>query len=315
MHREARALRAPSRRSGANARNAQRINLDPLGDAETGELVTGLLERVLLPAATRLQLLERAGGNPLYAEEFVRLLADRGDEDAGTEVPDSVQALIAARLDTLPADRKSLLQDAAVVGKVFWAGALAAMGDRNPSDVTQALHELARKELVRPVRASSMAGEQEYTFWHALVRDVCYAQIPRLARAARHQAAAGWIELVVGERVADLADVLAYHYLAALELHEAAGDREQQADLLGHAVRSLGLAGARALVLDVERAERQLTRALELAPADAPERGRCWRTGHGPSSSRAGCARPARPSRRPLRCAASARNGPQSGGS
>ena len=67
---------------GANARNAQRINLDPLSDAETGELVSGLLERVLLPAATRQQLLERAGGNPLYAEEFVRLLADRGDEDA-----------------------------------------------------------------------------------------------------------------------------------------------------------------------------------------------------------------------------------------
>ena len=257
---------------GANARNAQRINLDPLSDAETGELVSGLLERVLLPAATRLQLLERAGGNPLYAEEFVRLLADRGDQDAGTEVPDSVQALIAARLDTLPADRKSLLQDAAVVGKVFWAGALAAMGDRDPSDVTQVLHELARKELVRPVRGSSMAGEQEYTFWHALVRDVCYAQIPRLARAARHEAAAAWIELVVGARVADLADVLAYHYLAALELHEAAGDLEQQADLQGHAMRSLGLAGARALVLDVERAEGQLTRALELAPADAPER-------------------------------------------
>ena len=76
----------------------------------------------------------------------------------------------------------------------------------------------------------------------------------------------------MGERAADLADVLAYHYLAALELHEAAGDREQQADLQVHAVRSLGLAGARALVLDVERAERQLTRALELAPADAPER-------------------------------------------
>ena len=146
------------------------------------------------------------------------------------------------------------------------------MGDRDPSDVTQALHELARKELVRPVRASSMAGEQEYTFWHALVRDVCYAQIPRLGRAARHQAAAAWIELVVGERVADLADVLAYHYLTALELHEAAGDRDQQANLRGYAVRSLGLAGTRALALDAGRAERQLARALELALADAPER-------------------------------------------
>ena len=97
-----------------------------------------------------------------------------------------MQALIAARLDTLPADRKSLLQDAAVLGKVFWAGALAEMGDRDPGQVEQALHELARKELVRPARSSSMEGEREYGFWHVLVRDVCYAQIPRAARAARH---------------------------------------------------------------------------------------------------------------------------------
>ena len=73
---------------GANARNAQRINLEPLDEAETGRLVTGLLQRVLLPAATMEQLLERSGGNPLYAEEFVRLLADRSDQDPGTEVPD-----------------------------------------------------------------------------------------------------------------------------------------------------------------------------------------------------------------------------------
>ena len=98
-----------------------------------------------------------------------------------------MQALIAARLDTLAPERKSLLQDAAVIGKVFWAGALAEMGERDPREVEQALHELARKELVRPARTSSMEGEAEYGFWHQLVRDVCYAQIPRAARAARHQ--------------------------------------------------------------------------------------------------------------------------------
>ena len=256
---------------GANARNAQRINLAPLSEAETGQLVAGLLERTLLPEATRQRLMDRAGGNPLYAEEFVRLLADR-DGDAESDVPDSIQALIAARLDTLPADRKSLLQDAAVVGKVFWAGSLAAMGERDLSEVTQALHDLARKELVRPVRASSMAGEQEFTFWHVLVRDVCYAQIPRLGRAARHKAAAAWIERAVGDRAADLADVLAYHYLIAIELHEAVGDRDGLADLRSDAVRTLALAGSRALALDVTRAERQLARALQLAPHDAPER-------------------------------------------
>ena len=85
----------------------------------------------MLPAATQHALLDRAGGNPLYAEEFVRLLSDRnllaGPLEA-VPLPNLVQALIAARLDTLSGERKSLLQDAAVIGKVFWAGAIAAMG-------------------------------------------------------------------------------------------------------------------------------------------------------------------------------------------
>src|SRR4029079_5556632 len=93
-----------------------------------------------------------------------------------------------------------------------------------------------------------------------------------LDRAARHRAAAAWIERAVGERVADLADVLAYHYLAALELHEAVGDRADQQELRSDAVRTLALAGSRALALDVTRAERQLGQALELAAPDAPKR-------------------------------------------
>ena len=188
------------------------------------------------------------------------------------QVPESVQALIAARLDTVPADRKSLLQDASVLGKVFWSGALASMGRRNRDDVELALHELARKELVRPARVSSMADEREYGFWHVLVRDVCYGQIPRASRAARHQLAAAWIEEKAGERVEDLADVLAHHYEAALELSQAAGLGEQKAQLQAQVVRYLALAGERALSLDIEQAERQLGRALELCPEDAPER-------------------------------------------
>src|SRR5205823_660126 len=149
---------------------------------------------------------------PLYAEEFVRLLADRGGLGNEGKVPESVQALIAARLDTLAPERKSLLQDASVLGKVFWAGALASMGDRDPAEVEQALHELARKELVRPARASSMEGEREYSFWHLLVRDVAYSQISRAERARRHRATAAWIERKAGQRVEDLAEVLAHHY-------------------------------------------------------------------------------------------------------
>jgi class 3 adenylate cyclase/tetratricopeptide (TPR) repeat protein len=255
----------------AGLRNATTINLGPLNDRETAQLVSGLLERAVLPAETQQALLERAGGNPLYAEEFVRLLADRGDLGGEVEMPDSVQALIAARLDTLSPERKGLLQDASVIGKVFWAGALAQMGDRNPAEVELALHELARKELVRPSRTSSMEGEAEYGFWHALVRDVAYGQIPRAGRADRHQQAAAWIEAKAGERTEDLADVLAYHYVTALELVQAAQGKVA-AGLREEAVHYLGLAGERALRLDIDKAERNLSRALELAADDDPQR-------------------------------------------
>ena len=261
---------------GAEARNAQRINLAPLSDKETASLISSLLDQAVLDAETQQALLERAGGNPLYAEEFVRLLADR-DLPAGSlediPVPDSVQALIAARLDTLAAERKSLLQDAAVVGQEFWAGALQEMGGgREQRDVDVALHELARKELVRPARTSSMQGEAEYAFWHVLVRDVCYAQIPRAGRAARHRAAAAWIEQKAGERAEDLADVLAHHFVTALELTRDAGAAEETQALEASARHYLALAGDRALALDVASAEASLARALELAPADHPER-------------------------------------------
>ena len=255
---------------GANARNAQRINLGPLTEDETSQLIGSLLERSVLSPETRQALLERSGGNPLYAEEFVRLLADREHVTEMIHVPDSVQALIAARLDTLPAERKSLLQDAAVVGKLFWAGAVAAMGERERRDVELALHELSRKELVRPSRESSMESEQEYGFWHLLVRDVAYAQIPRAARASRHRAAADWLERQAGDRVEDVADVLAYHHLQALELTRATGGDVTELEM--RAMHYLSLAGERALALDVESAEQSLAQALELCPDDHPER-------------------------------------------
>jgi class 3 adenylate cyclase len=172
---------------GTGLRNHTAINLSPLSDTDTAKLVAALLEKTVLPAETQQLLLERAGGNPLYAEEFVRMLRDRDLLDrhgalrgaAEVPFPESIHALIAARLDTLPQERKVLLQDAAVLGKVFWAGAVGAMGDRDPHEVEQALHELSRKELVRPSRQSSMEGEAEYGFWHLLVRDVAYQQISR----------------------------------------------------------------------------------------------------------------------------------------
>jgi class 3 adenylate cyclase/tetratricopeptide (TPR) repeat protein len=257
---------------GAGQRNAHTINLSPLSDEETAELVSSLVSSTVLNPELEQAILEQAGGNPLYAEELVRLLADRGPGDAEIALPETVQALIAARLDTLPPDRKSLLQDAAVIGKVFWARAVAEMGARDQEEVELALHELARKELVRAARASSMEGEAEYSFWHLLVRDVAYGQIPRAERVRRHLAAAAWIEQKAGQRVEDLAEVLAHHYLQALDLAEAVGDADQASELARPARRFLALAGERALGLDTAQAEQRLARALELTPADEPER-------------------------------------------
>jgi class 3 adenylate cyclase/tetratricopeptide (TPR) repeat protein len=262
-------------------RNATTISLDPLSDEETSRLVSALLEQTVLPAEVQATILERAGGNPLYAEEFVRMLQDRGQlvrsgrtwelkTDGELAAPEGVQSLIAARLDTLTPERKALLQDAAVMGKTFWAGAIAEMGGRDAGEIRDELHDLTRKELVRPLRESSMAGEAEYTFWHMLVRDVAYQQIPRAERVDKHRRAAEWIEGRAGDRVEDLAEVLAHHYLEAIAIGEAAS--VDLGDLPDRALRHVILSAERAGGLDVRRAGELWQRALELIPEAHPER-------------------------------------------
>lgn len=266
---------------GAGLSNATAIRLSPLSDRDTARLVAGLLGQAVLPAETQQVLLERAGGNPLYAEEFVRMLRDQDllDDHGGLRegvipsLPDSIQALIAARIDTLASDRKRLLQDAAVIGKVFWAGAVDAMGDLDAPAVEVALHELVRKELVRPSRQSSMEKETEYGFWHALVRDVAYQQIPRSERADKHVSAAEWIEGRSAERLEDVADVLVHHYETASELYAAAGNADRAAVLLEPLGRSLRLAAARAAVLDATLAADLYARSVASVAADDPTRG------------------------------------------
>ena len=257
---------------GGGMRNSSTLGLAPLGQEDTARLVGALLDQAVLPASTQQALLERAGGNPLYAEEFVRMLVDRGvlqrrgdvwtlDEAAEFPLPETVQALIAARLDTLIPERKALLHDAAVVGKVFWSGTLASMGARDERDVREGLHELARKELVRPARRSSVEGQAEYSFWHLLIRDVAYAQIPRAGRADKHRAAAAWIEGMAGERVADHAELLAFHHEEALRLAAAAGAATTDADREA-AARFLRLAADKTASLDMGRSVGYLERAL-----------------------------------------------------
>jgi len=247
---------------GGGKRNALTLSIGALSDDETAQLLHGLLERAVLDADAQQAVLQRAEGNPLYAEEYARMLAEHDGGDL--PLPETVQGLIAARIDGLAPAEKALLQDASVVGKVFWPGALAG------ADAT-ALHALERKEFVRRDRRSSIAGETQYAFLHALVRDVAYGQIPRAERADKHRRAAEWLASLAGDRSEDHAEMLAHHYREALTLGEAAGidttalrDPARQA-FADAAQRAFSLSAGQA-ALDSARA------ALALTDPDSPER-------------------------------------------
>src|SRR6266567_3058598 len=199
---------------GGGKRNALTLSIGALTDEETAQLLQRLLDRPVLDADAQQAVLRRAEGNPLYAEEYARMLAEHDGGDL--PLPETVQGLIAARIDGLAPAEKALLQDASVVGKVFWPGALSGADER-------ILQALERKEFVRRDRRSSIAGETQYAFLHALVRDVAYGQIPRAERADKHRRVAEWLSSLAGDRAEDHAEMLAYHYREALSLGEAAG--------------------------------------------------------------------------------------------
>ena len=231
---------------GGGKRNATTVSLSPLSDNETARLVHALLGSSVLPAELQSTLLARASGNPLYAEEFARLVEERRGADGELPLPESVQGIIAARIDALPAEEKQLLQDAAVVGKVVWVGTVAALEGVPRWTVEERLHALERKEFVRREQRSSVEAETEYAFRHVLVRDVAYGQIPRSARAEKHRLVAEWIESL-GERTEDRAEMLAHHYLSALEFARASGQPTEE--LAGPARIALREAGDRAWAL------------------------------------------------------------------
>jgi class 3 adenylate cyclase/tetratricopeptide (TPR) repeat protein len=199
---------------GGGKRNAYTLSIGALTDEETAVLLQRLLDRAVLDADAQQAVLQRAEGNPLYAEEYARMLAEH--EGGDLPLPETVQGLIAARIDGLSPEEKSLLQDASVIGKVFWPGAL-------PGGDERILHALERKEFIRRDRRSSIAGETQYAFLHALVRDVAYGQIPRAERVEKHRRVAEWIASLAGDRTEDHAEMLAHHYREALTLAEAAG--------------------------------------------------------------------------------------------
>ena len=249
-------------------RNAATHALAPLSGVETERLLHALLGRSPDPTTIR-----RAGGNPLFAQELALIVDRLGSEDT-TAIPDSLQAVISARLDALPPELKGLAHDAAVVGEVFWSGALASMTGLDEREVEEGLHRLVTNDVARRRRSSSVVRQTEYAFLHVLVRDVAYGQIPRRKRGAKHRAAAEWIERLAGDRLTDHAELVAHHYLQGLELATTLGDDEQVRDLEPRARRFLTLAGERAQTLDSAQAETFFRRALEMTPDGDPARGR-----------------------------------------
>jgi tetratricopeptide (TPR) repeat protein len=268
-------------RWGTDAVATRILSLAPLDESETHDLLDALLREARLPAPTRTALLTAAEGNPLYAEEFVRMLVDRGnlvqrggewtlDEPADLPVPDSVLGIIAARLDAVPAPDKAVIQDAAVVGKVFWPSAVAVLGDRGRWAIEETLLRLEQRQLVRRRHDSSVTGDAEYVFEHSLIRDVAYRAIVRRRRAEQHRRAAAWLAALPGE-LNDRADAVAHHHVTALENAEAAGTATPE--LRRAASTALRAAAERAGSLHSHHAAaRRWRQALELCAPDDPDR-------------------------------------------
>ena len=251
---------------GGGKRNSSTVSLTPLDDETTARLVLALLDQPLVDSRTQQSLVERAAGNPLYAEEFVRMLEAGGSVEG--QLPETVQGIVAARIDLLPAPEKELLQHSAVLGQVFWSDALASLSRSEPWQLSETLRALERKEFVRREHRSAVAGATQHAFVHALVRDAAYGQLPRSARARLHLGAAEWIESLPEDRAEDRAETLAHHYLTAIELRRAAG--EDVSDIGPQAVGALQEAGERSLSLSAFRAAvRFLSHALELLPDEA----------------------------------------------
>jgi class 3 adenylate cyclase len=275
------------RHTGALTSSGDRVrrsDLRGLGERHAEALATALLGSASSSVA-RAEVTGAAGGNPLYAEQIARLLNERGPgAGAGAEkgsrtgaggerrLPGSLNAVLAARMDTLPAASKTLLSDAAVLGETFWRGGLIALSGVPAGDVDRSISVLLARDFVRPAATSSIQGEHEYLFWHALARDVAYGQLPRKTRARKHRAVAAWLEATVGERGDEFSEIVAHHYTTALDLARASRDAELADALVRPATAALTRAVDRALRLDVRSAERYLTRALELAGDDADAR-------------------------------------------
>jgi class 3 adenylate cyclase/tetratricopeptide (TPR) repeat protein len=211
---------------GLIGEHTQAMTLPALGSAEAERLAAAILETKAVDAELRTVLLDRAEGNPFFLEQLIGGLIDSGAlrRDVGkwrldvstrpAALPDTVQGVLTARIDLLPAAEKRVLQEAAVIGRRFWPAALRACTDAEA--VAPALRSLESKDLIVLRESSSVGGEPEYAFKHALVRDVAYGEIPLTRRARSHASVASWLERLETPGDAALVELVAHHYRSAL---------------------------------------------------------------------------------------------------
>jgi class 3 adenylate cyclase len=228
------------------------LPLDPLTEAASRELARKLLaESAASDGAAAVA--ETAEGNPLFIEELAASIAE---ESTSGVLPTNVRALIAARLDALPSDERSVLIDASVVGRVFWRGALARMAARD--DLSKLLGLLEERDLVRREAVSRIQGDQQFAFKHALIQEVAYLRLPRAERRARHAAVAAYLDETTRD-AGQSNEALAHHW-------REAGENQRAVDCLIIAADQAGRGWAKRHALTLYSA------ALELLPEDDPRR-------------------------------------------
>jgi class 3 adenylate cyclase/tetratricopeptide (TPR) repeat protein len=244
------------------------VELDSLGETASASLAEEVARAAGLSGAALEGVLRQAGGNPLFIEETVRMLAERGGdvEDGELVIPDSLQALIASRLDQLEGAVKHVVHNASVVGVSFWPSAVAHLAGANGDgvDPSTGLASLEQRDLIHRNRTSMIAGELEYLFKHILIRDVAYSQLPKRRRSALHARFAAWVaELPGGED--ELIEFVAYHLEQACLIAKGIA-RPEVPPPVDAAVAALARAAAKSERREGFReAERFYTRALELA--------------------------------------------------
>jgi class 3 adenylate cyclase/tetratricopeptide (TPR) repeat protein len=266
--------------------NATTIQLEPLPEPDCEVLVENLLGMALLPIVAKSRIAEAAEGNPLFVEQVLSMLIDdellRRDDghwvptaDLTTiPIPPTIHALLGARLDRLASEERQVIERAAVVGKVFYQGAVSELAPEllRPA-VGSHLMTLVRKDLIRPDEAG-FGREPTFRFRHILIRDAAYGGMPKETRAALHETFASWLERMAGERVTEYEEILGYHLEEAYRYRVELGTAdERMRSLAERGARYLASAGRRATNrADLSAADSLLGRAAELLPPDSAGR-------------------------------------------